>query len=115
MVLVRLEELAQTTSGGVLLPKAAVKFERDLTGEIVSVGSEVGQQVGPGKKVLFFILYNTRQRACFFATEARFPHLDSFSFFHWRFSWGLFTVCSSPSMTTFAMVLLAMTLCLIKA
>ncbi|XP_048609334.1 10 kDa chaperonin 2, chloroplastic isoform X1 [Brassica napus] len=52
-VLVRLEELAQTTSGGVLLPKAAVKFERYLTGEVVSVGSEVGQQVGPGKKVLF--------------------------------------------------------------
>ncbi|KAF3554521.1 hypothetical protein F2Q69_00010662 [Brassica cretica] len=43
----------QTTSGGVLLPKAAVKFERYLTGEVVSVGSEVGQQVGPGKKVLF--------------------------------------------------------------
>ncbi|KAJ0258553.1 10 kDa chaperonin 1 [Hirschfeldia incana] len=52
-VLVRLEELAQTTTGGVLLPKAAVKFERYLTGEVVSVGSEVGQQVGPGKKVLF--------------------------------------------------------------
>ncbi|CAH2057982.1 unnamed protein product [Thlaspi arvense] len=52
-VLVRLEELAQTTSGGVLLPKAAVKFERYLTGEVISVGSEVGQQVGPGKKVLF--------------------------------------------------------------
>ncbi|CAF1872894.1 unnamed protein product [Brassica napus] len=56
-VLVRLEELAQTTSGGVLLPKAAVKFERYLTGEVVSVGSEVGQQVGPGKKVrLSFLL-----------------------------------------------------------
>ncbi|XP_033148380.1 10 kDa chaperonin 2, chloroplastic isoform X1 [Brassica rapa] len=54
-VLVRLEELAQTTSGGVLLPKAAVKFERYLTGEVVSVGSEVGQQVGPGNKVRFFL------------------------------------------------------------
>ncbi|CAN7138327.1 unnamed protein product, partial [Brassica rapa subsp. narinosa] len=53
-VLVRLEELAQTTSGGVLLPKAAVKFERYLTGEVVSVGSEVGQQVGPGKKCNIF-------------------------------------------------------------
>ncbi|KFK37269.1 hypothetical protein AALP_AA4G235400 [Arabis alpina] len=52
-VLVRLEELPQTTTGGVLLPKAAVKFERYLTGEIVAVGTEVGQQVGPGKKVLF--------------------------------------------------------------
>ncbi|CAN8286451.1 unnamed protein product [Cochlearia groenlandica] len=52
-VLVRLEELAQTTPGGVLLPKAAVKFERYLTGEVVSVGSDVGQQVGPGKKVMF--------------------------------------------------------------
>ncbi|AEC10451.1 10 kDa chaperonin 2 [Arabidopsis thaliana] len=52
-VLVRLEDLPIKSSGGVLLPKAAVKFERYLTGEIISVGSEVGQQVGPGKRVLF--------------------------------------------------------------
>ncbi|KAG7570469.1 GroES chaperonin family [Arabidopsis thaliana x Arabidopsis arenosa] len=52
-VLVRLEDLPMKSSGGVLLPKAAVKFERYLTGEVISVGSEVGQQVGPGKKVLF--------------------------------------------------------------
>ncbi|XP_010559078.1 PREDICTED: uncharacterized protein LOC104827584 [Tarenaya hassleriana] len=51
-VLVRLEELPEKSSGGVLLPKAAVKFERYLTGEVVSVGSEVGG-VAPGKKVLF--------------------------------------------------------------
>ncbi|XP_010508270.1 PREDICTED: uncharacterized protein LOC104784872 [Camelina sativa] len=52
-VLVRLEDLPMKSSGGVLLPKAAVKFERYLTGEVISVGSEVGEQVGPGKKVLF--------------------------------------------------------------
>ncbi|KAK8639812.1 hypothetical protein V6N13_138179 [Hibiscus sabdariffa] len=40
------------SAGGVLLPKSAVKFERYLMGEIVSVGTEVGQ-VEPGKKVLF--------------------------------------------------------------
>ncbi|CAA0387598.1 unnamed protein product [Arabidopsis thaliana] len=51
-VLVRLEVLPEKSSGGVLLPKSAVKFERYLTGEVVSVGSEVGK-VEPGKKVLF--------------------------------------------------------------
>ena len=53
--------MIQTTSGGVLLPKAAVKFERYLTGEVVSVGSEVGQQVGPGKKVRFFFFSSSSQ------------------------------------------------------
>ncbi|KFK35223.1 hypothetical protein AALP_AA5G256400 [Arabis alpina] len=51
-VLVRLEVLREKSSGGVLLPKAAVKFERYLMGEVVSVGSEVAE-VKPGKKVLF--------------------------------------------------------------
>ncbi|XP_010469216.1 PREDICTED: uncharacterized protein LOC104749316 [Camelina sativa] len=52
-VLVRLELPSEKSSGGVLLPKSAVKFERYLTGEVVSVGSEVGE-VGPGKKVVFY-------------------------------------------------------------
>lgn len=51
-VLIRLEELPEKSAGGVLLPKSAVKFERYLMGEILSVGAEVGE-VDPGKKVLF--------------------------------------------------------------
>eukprot|EP00262_Sarcandra_glabra_P009422 TRINITY_DN23803_c0_g1_i1.p1 TRINITY_DN23803_c0_g1~~TRINITY_DN23803_c0_g1_i1.p1 ORF type:complete len:145 (-),score=30.92 TRINITY_DN23803_c0_g1_i1:320-754(-) len=51
-VLIRLEELPQKSAGGVLLPKSAVKFERYLMGEILSVGAEVGE-VEAGKKVLF--------------------------------------------------------------
>ncbi|XWS45775.1 hypothetical protein CRYUN_Cryun14cG0008200 [Craigia yunnanensis] len=48
-VLIRLRELPEKSAGGVLLPKSAVKFERYLMGEIVSVGTEVGQ-LEPGKK-----------------------------------------------------------------
>ncbi|ONI22244.1 hypothetical protein PRUPE_2G116500 [Prunus persica] len=51
-VLIRLEELPEKSAGGVLLPKSAVKFERYLMGEILSVGAEVGE-VKAGKKVLF--------------------------------------------------------------
>ncbi|VVA29118.1 PREDICTED: 10 kDa chaperonin [Prunus dulcis] len=51
-VLIRLEELPEKSAGGVLLPKSAVKFERYLMGEILSVGVEVGE-VKAGKKVLF--------------------------------------------------------------
>ncbi|KAF2312655.1 hypothetical protein GH714_039396 [Hevea brasiliensis] len=51
-VLIRLEELSEKSTGGVLLPKSAVKFERYLTGEVLSVGNEVGE-VEAGKKVLF--------------------------------------------------------------
>ncbi|TYI15136.1 hypothetical protein ES332_A08G166400v1 [Gossypium tomentosum] len=51
-VLIRLQELPEKSAGGVLLPKSAVKFERYLMGEIVSVGAEVGN-VETGKKVLF--------------------------------------------------------------
>ncbi|CAL9006356.1 unnamed protein product [Prunus brigantina] len=51
-VLIRLEELSEKSAGGVLLPKSAVKFERYLMGEVLSVGAEVGE-VKAGKKVLF--------------------------------------------------------------
>ncbi|KAL0374216.1 UNVERIFIED_CONTAM: chaperonin 1, chloroplastic [Sesamum radiatum] len=51
-VLIRLEELPEKSAGGVLLPKSAVKFERYLVGEVVSLGAEVGE-VETGKKVLF--------------------------------------------------------------
>ncbi|KAM0935488.1 putative GroES-like superfamily, groES chaperonin family, groES chaperonin superfamily [Dioscorea sansibarensis] len=51
-VLIRLEELPQKSAGGVLMPKSAVKFERYLMGEILSVGSDVSQ-LEAGKKVLF--------------------------------------------------------------
>ncbi|KAI3818596.1 hypothetical protein L1987_12409 [Smallanthus sonchifolius] len=51
-VLIRLEELPETSAGGVLLPKSAVKFERYLMGEILAVGTDVGD-LEAGKKVLF--------------------------------------------------------------
>ncbi len=51
-VLICLQDLPDKTAGGVLLPKSAVKFERYLMGEILSVGAEVGE-VEVGKKVLF--------------------------------------------------------------
>ncbi|CAN4111913.1 unnamed protein product [Withania somnifera] len=51
-VLIRLEELPAQSAGGVLLPKSAVKFERYLIGEVLSVGAEVSE-VETGKKVLF--------------------------------------------------------------
>nr|XP_043624323.1 10 kDa chaperonin 1, chloroplastic-like [Erigeron canadensis] len=51
-VLIRLEELPAKSAGGVLLPKSAVKFERYLMGEILAVGTEVGD-LEAGKKVLF--------------------------------------------------------------
>nr|GLL40788.1 10 kDa chaperonin 1, chloroplastic-like isoform X1 [Ipomoea trifida] len=51
-VLIRLEELPEKSAGGVLLPKSAVKFERYLMGEILTVGTEVSE-VEVGKKVLF--------------------------------------------------------------
>ncbi|KAI3449025.1 hypothetical protein Pfo_005690 [Paulownia fortunei] len=51
-VLIRLEQLPEKSAGGVLLPKSAVKFERYLVGEVVSLGAEVGE-VETGKKVLF--------------------------------------------------------------
>ncbi|CAN6461208.1 unnamed protein product [Victoria cruziana] len=51
-VLIRLEKLPEKSSGGVLLPKSAVKFERYLMGEVLSVGLDV-TSVEAGKKVLF--------------------------------------------------------------
>uniref|UniRef100_A0A0E0MAW5 CHL-CPN10 n=1 Tax=Oryza punctata TaxID=4537 RepID=A0A0E0MAW5_ORYPU len=51
-VLVRLEQIPEKSVGGVLLPKSAVKFERYLMGEILSVGADVNE-VEAGKKVLF--------------------------------------------------------------
>ncbi|GJM91507.1 hypothetical protein PR202_ga07883 [Eleusine coracana subsp. coracana] len=51
-VLVRLEQIPEKSAGGVLLPKSAVKFERYLMGEILSVGADVSE-VETGKKVLF--------------------------------------------------------------
>ncbi|KAL2511531.1 GroES-like family protein [Abeliophyllum distichum] len=69
-VLIRLEELPEKSAGGVLLPKSAVKFERYLMGEVLSIGSEVGE-VEAGKKVLFSdinayeIELGTEGRHCF--------------------------------------------------
>ncbi|KAL7158346.1 hypothetical protein ABFS83_02G137000 [Erythranthe nasuta] len=51
-VLIRLEALAEKSAGGVLLPKSAVKFERYLVGEVLTVGAEV-EEVKAGKKVMF--------------------------------------------------------------
>ncbi|XP_057980488.1 10 kDa chaperonin 1, chloroplastic-like isoform X2 [Malania oleifera] len=69
-VLIRLEELPEKSAGGVLLPKSAVKFERYLMGEILSVGAEA-REVEAGKKVLFSDLHayevdlGTDARHCF--------------------------------------------------
>ncbi|VFQ69973.1 unnamed protein product [Cuscuta campestris] len=52
-VLIRLEALPEKSAGGVLLPKSAVKFERYLMGEVLSVGTDVRSEVEAGKKVLF--------------------------------------------------------------
>jgi len=51
-VLIRLEELPEKSAGGVLLPKSAVKFEHYLMGQVLSVGSEVGN-IETGKQVMF--------------------------------------------------------------
>ncbi|XP_066387377.1 10 kDa chaperonin 1, chloroplastic-like [Miscanthus floridulus] len=51
-VLVRLQQIPEKSAGGLLLPKSAVKFERYLMGEILSVGADVSE-VEAGKKVLF--------------------------------------------------------------
>ncbi|KAJ1395422.1 GroES-like superfamily [Sesbania bispinosa] len=51
-VLIRLEELSEKTTGGVLLPKSAVKFERYLVGEVLTVGADAGE-LKAGTKVLF--------------------------------------------------------------
>ncbi|KAK3006076.1 hypothetical protein RJ639_016159 [Escallonia herrerae] len=45
-------EPTKKSAGGVLLPKSAVKFERYLMGEILSLGAEAGG-LEAGKKVLF--------------------------------------------------------------
>ncbi|XAR54225.1 hypothetical protein NMG60_11029264 [Bertholletia excelsa] len=69
-VLVRLEQLPEKSAGGVLLPKSAVKFERYLMGEILSVGTEV-EQLEAGKKVIFSDInayevdLGTDERHCF--------------------------------------------------
>ncbi|KAL6580423.1 10 kDa chaperonin 2, chloroplastic [Orobanche minor] len=44
----------QKSAGGVLLPNSAVKMERYLMGEVLSVGAEV-KEVDTGKKVLYLI------------------------------------------------------------
>ncbi|PIN12962.1 Mitochondrial chaperonin [Handroanthus impetiginosus] len=51
-VLIRLEPPPVKSAGGVLLSESAVKFERHLMGEVLSVGPEV-REVEAGKKVLF--------------------------------------------------------------
>ncbi|KAG6423296.1 hypothetical protein SASPL_113688 [Salvia splendens] len=69
-VLIRLEVLPEKSAGGVLLPKSAVKFERYLVGEVVSVATEA-KEVETGKKVLFSdinayeIDLGTEDRHCF--------------------------------------------------
>ncbi|GJP34740.1 hypothetical protein CLOM_g19174 [Closterium sp. NIES-68] len=51
-VLVKLDALEQATAGGVLLPTQAVKYERYLTGQVVSAGEEV-KKTSAGQKVMF--------------------------------------------------------------
>ncbi|XP_002991676.2 10 kDa chaperonin 1, chloroplastic [Selaginella moellendorffii] len=69
-VLVRLEELPEKSEGGVLLPKNAVKFERYLVGEVISVGKDAGS-VERGQKVMFSdinayeVNFGTSEKHCF--------------------------------------------------
>ncbi|KAL3696941.1 hypothetical protein R1sor_011017 [Riccia sorocarpa] len=69
-ILLRLESLAEETSGGVLLPRSAVKFERYLIGEVLAVGSEV-KNTEKGKKVLvsdvnaYEVNLGTPEKLCF--------------------------------------------------
>ncbi|KAJ7521309.1 hypothetical protein O6H91_19G047400 [Diphasiastrum complanatum] len=69
-VLVRLEELPEKSEGGILLPKAAVKFERYLVGEVISAGKEAGA-IEKGQKVMFSDLnayevdLGTTEKLCF--------------------------------------------------
>lgn len=69
-VLIRLETLASQSAGGVLLPSAAVKYDRYLQGEIIAAGSEV-TEVEKGQKVMFAdvnayeVNLGTSDRLCF--------------------------------------------------
>ncbi|BBN03624.1 chaperonin GroES [Marchantia polymorpha subsp. ruderalis] len=69
-ILIKLESLAETTSGGVLLPKSAVKFERYLLGEVLAVGADV-KNTEKGKKVLvadinaYEVNLGTLEKLCF--------------------------------------------------
>ncbi|XP_051148214.1 10 kDa chaperonin 1, chloroplastic-like [Andrographis paniculata] len=69
-VLIRVEPLPEKSAGGVLLPKSAVKFERYLMGEVLTIGADVGE-VEAGKKVLFSDInayevdLGTNERHCF--------------------------------------------------
>ncbi|CAI7876062.1 unnamed protein product, partial [Closterium sp. NIES-53] len=49
-LLVKLDEPEQKSAGGVLLPTQAVKYERYLTGQVVSTGEEV-KKASAGQKV----------------------------------------------------------------
>ncbi|KAJ7559685.1 hypothetical protein O6H91_04G096600 [Diphasiastrum complanatum] len=51
-VLILLEEQPETSLGGVLLPKSAVKFEKCLAGKVLSAGKDAGA-IEKGQKVLF--------------------------------------------------------------
>ncbi|CAI5505797.1 unnamed protein product [Closterium sp. Naga37s-1] len=51
-VLVKLDEPEQKSAGGVLLPTQAVKYERYLTGQVVSAGEEV-KKASAGQKIMF--------------------------------------------------------------
>lgn len=51
-VLIRLDALASTSAGGVLLPSASVKYDRFLQGEVIAAGSEATDVV-KGQKVMF--------------------------------------------------------------
>ncbi|CAI5459372.1 unnamed protein product [Closterium sp. Yama58-4] len=51
-LLVKLDEPEQKSAGGVLLPTQAVKYERYLTGQVVSAGEEV-KKASVGQKIMF--------------------------------------------------------------
>lgn len=69
-ILLRLDSLAEQTSGGVLLPKSAVKYERYLVGEVLAIGSEVAK-IEKGNRVLvsdmnaYEVNLGTPEKLCF--------------------------------------------------
>ncbi|CAM6100243.1 unnamed protein product [Calypogeia fissa] len=69
-ILLRLDSLAEQSTGGVLLPKSAVKYDRYLVGEVLATGSEV-EKIEKGNRVLvsdvnaYEVNLGTSEKLCF--------------------------------------------------
>jgi chaperonin GroES len=69
-ILIRLDLLSEESTGGVLLPRSAVKYERYLVGEVLATGSEV-EKIEKGNRVLvsdvnaYEVNLGTSDKICF--------------------------------------------------